>query len=231
MESVLRRVLRAVFGGGSDISSSNPLSMKVEGAYDSLFKFLKVWSPEIIRPIGEINLYAEIPSNSATDTVLQVLSGTGTDTLTTKYIPEHKIAWIESMGLKTEFSDPPDIAWVTTSGKYIRIQRKHYNRSNQAVEAEAKWGGSTSDEMENWRQIAALSEEARYYTGFKKDAKDHLKADLVAIYNLHYWFPNLNGDEYIKLVADAGIFTYTNDVPALYIHGLVFDYDDILNMV
>lgn len=208
-----------------------PDKVEIKGAYDSLFKFLKTWSPEIIRPIDEINLYAEIPSGSASDTVLQILSGSGADTLTTKYIPHHKIAWVESMGLLTEFSDPPDITWVTASAKYIRMQRKHYDRAGNPVVAEAKWGGNTTDEMVNWRQIAALSEAAHYFTGFKKDAKDHLKADLVSTFNLHYWFPNLKGDEYIKLVADAGIFTYTNDIPAIYIHGLVLDYDDMLRMV
>jgi len=200
-------------------------------AYDAFFKFLKTRGMEEKRPIEEINLYVEIPSGSASDTVLQVISGTGVDTLTTKYISPYKIAWIESMGLEAEFSDPPDVNWVTASAKYIRLQRKHYNRAGNPVVSEAKWGGDTAAEMTNWKMIAALAEATHYFTGFKKDAKDHLRVDFIAPGNLHYWFPNLRGDEYIKLVADAGIFTYTDDVPALYIHGLVFDLLDIWRMI
>jgi len=200
-------------------------------SYDAFFKFLKSRGIEDKRSIDEINLYAEIPSGSGSDTVLQVISGTGVDTLTTKYIGSNKIAWIESIGLEVEFSDPPDISWVTASAKYIRLQRKYYDRAGNPIVSEAKWGGDTTDEMTNWRMITSLSNATHYYTGFKKDAKDHLRVDFIARGNLHYWFPNLYGDEYIKLVADAGIFTYTDDVPALYIHGLVFDLEDIWRMI
>ena len=208
----------------------NTLNILKEGYDSSLLKVFKIFPVTSMYSIDEINLYAEIPSGSSEDTVLQVISGTGTDTQTTKYIGEGKIAWIESMGLEAEFSSSPDITWITASAKYIRIQRRFHDRRGNEVTTEARFGGSTTNEIQNWRQLAALSEAIRYVTGFKKSAKDHLRADFVAHGNLHYWYVNQQGDEYIKLIADAGIFTYTNDVPVLFIHGMVFDVEDIINM-
>jgi len=203
----------------------------LRNGYDSLLYAFKAFPFEAIYPVDEINLYAEIPSDSTEDTILQVISGTGTDTWTTKHVPDNHIAWIESVGLEAEFSDPPDISWVTATAKYVRLQRKHYDRAGNPVVSEAKWGGDTTDEMTNWRIIASLSESTHYFTGFKKNTKDHLRVDFIAPGNLHYWFLNQKGDEYVKLVADAGIFSYTDDVPALYIHGMIFDLADIQNAI
>jgi len=208
----------------------NNLAILRSGFDNTILKAFKTFSLEALCPVDEINLYTEIPSDSTEDTVLQVISGSGTETWTTKYVPDNHIAWIESMGLEAEFSTTPDITWNTSSAKYIRLQRKFHDRQGNTITSEAKWGGSTTNEMWNWRSIVALSEQTRYVTGFKKDQKDHFRADFVAQGNLHYWFLNQKGDEYIKLVADAGIFSYTDDTPALYIHGLIYDLADIQQM-
>lgn len=201
----------------------------LRNGYDSLLYAFKTFPFEAIYPVDEINLYAEIPSDSTEDTILQVISGTGTDTWTTKHVPDNHIAWIESMGLEAEFSTPtPDITWNTASAKYIRIQRKFHDRQGNEVISEALWGGSANERW-NWRSLIALSEQLHYITGFASTQKDHLRVDFVAMGNLHYWFINQKGDEYIKLIADAGIFSYTDDVPALYVHGMIFDLEDMQN--
>jgi len=204
----------------------------LRNGYDSLLYAFKTFPFEAISPVDEINLYAEIPSDSAEDTILQVISGTGTDTWMTKHVQDNHIAWIESIGLEAEFSTPtPNISWNITSAKYIRLQRKYYDRQGNPVTSEAVWGGSTTNEQWNWRNLIALSEQLHYVTGFASTQKDHFRADFIAAGNLHYWFLNQKGDEYIKLAADAGIFTYTNDVPTIYIHGMIFDLADLQNAV
>ena len=36
-------------------------------------------------------------------------------------------------------------------------------------------------------------------------------------------FINQKGDAYIRLVTDAGIFTYTDDIPILFMKGYLYD--------
>ena len=192
----------------------------------SSLKAFRVFTPENFKPVRTFNLYRKISSNSTDDEEIGVVSGSGSSSETVEYIRQGEIVWIESMGLKAEFSATPDVTW--NPNKYITLKRRHYPYgSDTPIESEETYGGKASD-IENWRHVVSLSEVVHYVDSFKKDAKAHLKCDFVALTNNHYWFVNEHGDEYIKLVADAGCFTYTDDVVAIYMKGMVFSVSDVL---
>lgn len=199
------------------------MSVNQKYIIDPRFRMLKMWTPQFIRPKRDLRLYVEIPSDSASDTEIIVQSGSGTDTLTTAYIAENEIAWVESMGLEVEMSSSPDVSW--NANKSISYEIKYYDDIREEyITASFSVGGSASEDT-NWRMIHALSETQHHVAGFKKNAKDVYRYDFVALDNFHYWFVNIIGDEYVKVVADAGIFTYTSDVPILFLQGVVFDYE------
>ena len=195
-------------------------------SYDSKFLALRNLDLTWAKPKKEVNLFTVVPSDSTEDTVLQVVSGSGSDSLTTVHVASGDFVMIESMGLEVEFSSTPNITW--NAGKYIRIQRKHLIKDGSEVSYEIKFGG-LSDSVDNWRLITSLSESMHYMTNNKPTGKDHARYDLVAAGNHHYWFINENENEYIKLVADAGIFTWSSDKPIIFMKGYVFDYDEIFS--
>lgn len=192
----------------------------------SYFQAFRVFTPNFFKPLRTFNLYLELTSDSIDDEVIQVVSGTGTSDETTEYIDQGEIAWVESAGLEVEFSSTPDITW--NANKYVRLQRKHYPYGTTTPTLdEEKYGGKSSN-VQNWRHVMTLSDFFHYIDSNRITAKSHLRHDFIAPMNNHYWFRNEQGDEYIKIVADAGCFTYTNDVPVLYMKGMVFSVDDIL---
>ncbi|MHA1506340.1 MAG: hypothetical protein ACTSR0_04025 [Candidatus Asgardarchaeia archaeon] len=216
-----------VFGGFDYDKLKEKFEEVMDYRTSDLLKSVRVWDVKSHPAIDEINLYAFITSDSTEDTVLQVVSGSGTNTDTTYYLGSNKMAWIESCGLEVEFSASPDITW--NNGKYIRLQFKRTQFGSSGSNSyEARFGG-LNDSADNFRQLTALSESVHYMTSNKIiGGKDHARYDLIAMGNLRYWFVNSNGDEYIKLVADAGIFTWSSDKPMLFMKGYVFDLDEIL---
>ncbi len=190
------------------------------------FKAFRVFTPNFFKPLRTFNLYVEIPSDSASEVSLEVKSGSGSSSSTVEYVEEGEIAWVESAGLAVEFSTSPDITW--NSGKYIYLSRKHHPYgSTQSITSTELYGGQ-SDALDNWRLVLALSESVRYIESNKITSKSHAHYDFIAQNNYHYWFRNEQGDEYIKLSADAGCFTYTSDKAILYMKGMVFSVEDIL---
>jgi len=189
-------------------------------------KSFRVFTPAFFKPLRTFNLYRKISSDSGDVEEIGVVSGSGNSSETVEYVRQSEIVWIESMGLEAEFSATPDVTW--NQNKCVRLKRRYYPYgSNTPIEDEEAYGGKASD-VENWRHLVALSETLHYVDSFKKDSKSHMKCDLVALTNNHYWFVNEHNDEYIKLSADAGCFTYTDDAVALYMKGMVFSVDDIL---
>ena len=193
----------------------------------SYFKSFRVFTPNFFKPLRTFNLYAEVPSDSGSEISVEVRSGDGVSDETVEYIAEGEMVWIESAGLIVEFSSTPDITW--NSGKYIRLSRKHYpHGSNNPVTNTELYGGK-SDSLDNWRHILALSESIHYIENNRMTSKSHTRYDFIAQNNYHYWFVNEHGDEYIKLSADAGCFTWSNDKPILYMKGMVFSVEDVLS--
>ena len=188
------------------------------------FKAFRVFTPNFFKPKRQFNLYVEVPSDGI-ETEIVVMSGTGTSNDRVHYVKPGEIVWIESAGIKVEFSSTPNVTW--NANKFIRLQRKHYTYDGEEVIDEEKYGGKSTD-IENWRHLITLSETTHYVDNFKKDAKGHLKCDLISQANYHYWCKHEKGDEYIKLVVDAECFTYDSDVVAVYMKGMVFSVADIL---
>ena len=196
---------------------------------DSRFRMVKTWDPTLIRPKRDLRLFAQVPSDAPTDTVLQIVSGEGTDTLTTAYIAEREVAWVESMGILVTLSSTPNVSW--NAGKKVWYEVKYYSDPDGDTVTVYSYVGGASSSVENWYRIVSLSESINYDKTFKVSQKDIYKFDFVALSNFHYWTVNLTGDEYVKLVAEAGAFTYSSDAVYLYLQGLVLDYDYIRGVV
>ena len=192
-----------------------------EPGFDRVFNAIRSIPVNLYQPVDEINLFAVILSNSTEDVVLEVVSGNGESSETTFYVPDGYVVWVRSMGLEAEFSDTPDISWNV--GKYLRVQRRYYGRRKKKVEYEVKIGAESNDDC--WRRLKALSECVTTTKGFPKP-KEYARFDLVANENWSYWFINQKGDEYIRLVADAGIFTYSDDVPSLFLKAYLYDVSE-----
>jgi len=187
-------------------------------------KAFKVISPFHLPIKRRFFLYSVIPSDSGSPVTLSAQSGSGSNSSTVHYIQENEICWITSAGLVTEYSSTPDITWNT--GKYLRFKHKITHLNGSQSTGELVVGGST--DIDNWRRIHAASEQSIYIERFAKNSKAYSKYDFATRFASHYWFLNKQGDEYFKITADDGIFTYTSDVPTIYMTGLVFDASDIL---
>ena len=181
------------------------------------------------RPTEEYFLYTKVPSDSLSDESLEVVAGEGTNTDTVVYVPSDHLAWIRSMGVVAQKSDVAVVTWNV--GKYVRIKRAHIGRDHYPVVYDVDIGGA-GDSDTNWEMLKAFSDAVYDTSGFPKQVTE-MKFELVSQNNWHYWFMNKeedSGEQYIKLVADVGAFTYdeTALLVAMWMKVSVYDLNELL---
>jgi len=191
------------------------------------FKAVRAFTPEFFKPIRSFTLYKELTSNALSEEEVSVLAGTGTSTDEVHYVGDDEIAWLHAAGVVSVVGSTPDLTW--NANKTVKLVFKTYVYEDSTPSTMTITTGGKSSSDKNWLHLSALSESLAYQSSaWWKTGYTFTRFDLISVGDNHVWFRNEHGDEYVKLTADAGCFTYSNDMVALYMLGYIFSVDDIL---
>ncbi|MHC1602486.1 MAG: hypothetical protein ACXQS4_04585, partial [Methermicoccaceae archaeon] len=170
------------------------------------FKAVRAFTPEFFKPLRSFSLYKELTSNAPSEEWVGVVAGSGTNTDEVHYIDTDEIAWMYAAGVASVVGSTPDLTW--NANKHVRLEFRTYTYGEDDASTMTTTIGGKASSDKNWLHMSALSESIVYQdSAWWRTGGTFSKHDLVSIGDWHMWFRNEHGDEYIKLIADAGCFT------------------------